>query len=114
LEHVYAEPSAGDGRGADRKSQQLCKQVERTLASVLPECREPVLRALVVAEVRPLLGASRLEVVLLAPEIGERDRRCVEARLARARAFLRAEVAQQIHRKRVPELSFVVLAGGAP
>jgi len=114
LVDVYAdEPLDRADPRQDRKTQQLCKQVERTLASVLPECKEELLRELSLLEVRAVAGTSRLEVVLVAPGWRQDELAQIEEGLDRARAYLRAEVAQAIHRKRVPELSFAVIAGGA-
>jgi ribosome-binding factor A len=92
-----------------RKDQQLCRQVERALAYVVPGgLADPVLQDLSVAAVRPAPDASRLMVwfrtgrpMSEAPDILER--------LERARGLLRNEVAASVTRKRAPELAFQLL-----
>ncbi len=76
------------------------------------ECRDEALTDLVVADVVPDPTVRRLRVWLLGPaDMGEEDRERRLRRLAAARGFLRAGVAQAIHRKRTPELVFELLGG---
>lgn len=96
----------------ERKVQQLCRQVERALAYVVPGgLADPVLQDLSVAAVRPAPDASRLMIwfrtgqpVTELPQILER--------LERVRGLLRSEVAAAITRKRAPELAFHLLFSG--
>ena len=67
---------------------------------------------LVVADVVPDPTVRRLRVWLRGPAgLCEEERLRRLRRLAVARGFLRAAVAQAIHRKRTPELVFELLAG---
>jgi ribosome-binding factor A len=94
----------------DRKTRQLCKQVERIVSLLFAgEVSDSHLSQLSVATVEPMAGASRLMVVVVS---GTRDPQKlleIRERLERARGFIRSEVAQEIHRKKAPELSFMVL-----
>ena len=94
-------PSRGEGR----KTQQLCRQIERALNQLLPDCADDVLRDLLVQSVEPAPNASRLLVSVssLAPEATPLE---VIAHLQQAIGMLRGELASAIHRKRVPELAF--------
>lgn len=95
-----------------RKVQQLCRQVERALAYVVPGgLADPALADLIVAAVRPAPDASRLMVwfrtgrpISEAPDILER--------LEHVRGLLRSEVTTAITRKRAPELAFQLLFAG--
>ena len=101
---------------ADRKVQQVCKEVERTLSYALGACGDDVVRELVVLFVEPAPDASRLMVTVspssptLAVDVGE-----VIERLERVRGRLRQEIANALQRKRTPELAFRVVPppGGA-
>jgi ribosome-binding factor A len=95
----------------DRKTQQLCRQVERALMLALAgECNDPLLREVFVVSVEPMGGASQLRVSVTVPsDISAWD---VLARLEERSARLRAIVARSICRKRVPGLSFVVVPQG--
>ena len=96
-----------DPRG-DRKTLQLCRQVQRALAmAVAGECADEVLRDVYVEAVEPLGGAGQLLVRVIAPRgVAPVE---VMARLGAATPRLRALVAAEICRKRVPMLSFVVV-----
>lgn len=94
-------------RWPDRKTLQLCAQVERSLALALAGCGDDVLQAVTVESVRPGPDGSILAVTVLLPGgPGARGARDVLAALERARGLLRAEIASAIHRQRVPELAF--------
>jgi hypothetical protein len=94
----------------DRKTLQLCRQVERALASALAGgCGDEVLRDASVAAVEPLGGAGQLLVRLVLAEDAGVDAAEVMARLAARTPRLRAVVAADICRKRVPMLAFVVV-----
>lgn len=86
----------------DRKTLQLCSQVERVLALVVPA-------DIVVRGVSPAQGASRLMVTIDVP--GARsieDLQSALGHLERLRGRLRCEIAAAISRKRAPELTFVL------
>ena len=107
-------PSDGRPEGINgkthRKALQLCAQVMRTLNSVLVGEADPVLRDLLVVEVIPAPDTKRLLVsVVLTPSSDERDPVEVLSSLHHAQRHLRSEVAAEITRKKVPELSFRVL-----
>jgi ribosome-binding factor A len=98
----------------DRKTQQLCKQVRRVLSCVLAgEVADEVLQGLAIDSVVPAPNASRLQVTLFPTGPLEVPLSEVLARLERVRGRLRSAVAEDINRKRAPELSFV-LAPGMP
>jgi ribosome-binding factor A len=111
---LYDDPDAQALFGAappptDRKTLQLCKQVARTLSCVLGgELGDDVLLGLLVDTVEPAPDASRLCVTVVATAPGASEA-ALREHLARARGQLRAAVAQSIHRKRVPELTFLVV-----
>lgn len=108
-----------------RKRLQLCGQVARTLAQVLAEEDDDVLRELDVVSAEPCPDGGRIIVTVapfLAAEeiagdagIGERyDPVTILERLASASGRLRSEVAASITRRRAPHLSFrVALAAKA-
>jgi ribosome-binding factor A len=95
----------GSGKVPNRKALQLCAQVARTLANVLAECADDVLRDLVVQSVVPAPNASRL-LVTVAPAAVEPE--LLAEHLSRARGKLRTEVAAGINRRRMPDLVFRV------
>jgi ribosome-binding factor A len=113
LDELYPEVREA---GFDRKTLQLCKQVQRVLASALSgEIADEALQSLMVDAVEPAPIANRLRVVLLTSSSTWTESELRE-RLARAQGWLRAQVAQAVNRKRAPELAFevVCLAPGAP
>jgi ribosome-binding factor A len=94
----------------DRKTQQLCKQVSRVLSCVLSgEIADEVLQGLAVDSVIPAPNASRLQVTLFPTGTLEVPLIEVYARLEKVHGHLRSAVAEDINRKRAPELSFVVV-----
>ena len=94
-------------RGDDHKTQMLCSQVAEAIRFLLAwECEDPVLQDLEVNEVEPAPNASRLRVVVVATE-GEQRR--VRAALERIAGRARSAVAEAIHRKKVPEITFEVV-----
>lgn len=108
-----------------RKRLQLCGQVARTLAQVLAEEDDDVLRELDVVSAEPCTDGGRIIVTvapfLAAGEIaGDRgieeryDPVTILERLASASGRLRSEVAASITRRRAPHLTFrVALAAKA-
>ena len=94
-----------------RKALQLCRQVAEALQAALAECRDEVLSGLVVTTVMPAPHAGRLRVsVAAAPSAAVRDTAVVQEHLARAAGLLRSEVAVAIHRRKTPELVFILAA----
>lgn len=94
----------------DRKTLQLCKQVERTLNLVLSgECDDEVLQDLIVTSVRPMSGASQL-LVVVEPTFAEDAPSFITVldHLHRAKGRLRESVAQAITRRKAPDLTFQV------
>ena len=101
----------------DRKTLQVCSQVQRTLDQVLSgELDDDRLRDVYVAQVTPAPDANCL-LVTVAPLGFAKDFRPEEvmARLAANAGRMRSELARAINRKKTPELMFrVVLAEDAP
>jgi len=98
----------------DRKTLQLCRQVQRAVALALPgDCADERLSDLYVESVEPMGGPGQLLVrVTLPPDAGVSPGEVME-RLAAYAPRLRAIVAREISRKRVPALTFVVLPADA-
>jgi ribosome-binding factor A len=97
-------------RQADRKAQQLCRQVQRALNLALTDCSpSDGLDGLFVEEVSPAPDCGRLLVHVLIPD-GLQVANAISA-LRRAAPRLRSEVAVAITRKRAPELSFTPVFG---
>ena len=103
-------PRYGRGKIANRKALQLCRQVERTLGIVLAgACGDDVLRDLLVQSVLPAPDSTRLLVTLTfagpdAVTLDEVLTACTEPMGSCA-----GEVAAAIHRRMVPELTFLVV-----
>ena len=89
---------------SDRKTLQLCRQVQRALAG---ECGDEVLRDVSVDSVEPAGGAGHLLVIVSVPRLWPVIE--VVARLNDRAGKLRAIVAGSICRKRTPMLSFVAV-----
>jgi ribosome-binding factor A len=97
----------------ERKLAQLCAQVEQIISFALGEAKDERLRAIAVRSVLPGPDAGRLLVSLTAHEqLTIEQIEQLHAALEHARAWLRRQVAEGIHRKRAPELAFVVLPSG--
>jgi hypothetical protein len=94
----------------DRKTLQLCRQVQRALTMSLGGAgSDELLRDAYVESVEPLGGPGQLLVrITVAGDAGAAAGE-VAARLAAQTPRLRAIVAAEISRKRVPMLSFVVV-----
>ncbi|MEQ8764133.1 MAG: ribosome-binding factor A [Planctomycetota bacterium] len=100
--------------GRDRKLDQLCRQVARSLVYVLAgECHDEDLKLLQVVDVVPAPDAGRLSVRLAVP-IGcaPEDIVRIRRRLDAAAGLLRTEVAREIHRKKAPVLLFELAVEG--
>lgn len=94
-----------------RKTHQLCGQVAEALNYALSAaCNDDVLRDLSVVTVQPAPDEARLLVTVGPTLPGPCDPVQVLAHLQQALGKLRSEVAAAIHRKKVPELTFHVLA----
>jgi ribosome-binding factor A len=95
----------GETAPVDRKTQQLCRQVERVLGMLFAgELADDVLCTLTVMDVLPAPNASRLQVLLTPSGDLLESEESVRERLEKARPFLRSQVAQAIQRKKAPEL----------
>lgn len=92
----------------EHKILQLCQQVAEALSLAFEEMEDPALCGLRVQAVEPVRGASKLRVSLSA-EVGAHAPTVLRS-LARARGYLRRQVATEIHRKRAPELCFVLVS----
>jgi ribosome-binding factor A len=92
----------------DRKTLQLCRQVQRALMLALAgECADDLLRDVSVDSVDPAGGGGHLLVRVSVPrELSVMD---VLARLNDRSGKLRAVVAASICRKRTPMLSFIAI-----
>jgi ribosome-binding factor A len=106
-EHSHG--SSNRDRHAQRKTEQLCRQVQRALNLALADYSDG-LGGIVVDAVTAGVCGGRLLVHVIVPA-GEPVADIVEA-LRRETPRLRAEVAKAITRKRAPELSFVPAMGG--
>ena len=96
----------------DRKTQQLCQQVERTLSLVLSgEFSDELLQSLIVQSVIPNPNAGQLLVTVSVAGDCEATpaTAIVLERLEQVAGRLRLEVARSITRKRVPKLTFCVV-----
>lgn len=89
----------------DRKSLQLCRQVERTLHQALADAADDMLRDLSVESVQPAPSSRRL-LVVVSPLAGEITSEDAIQRLQQAAGYLRSCVASAINRRRTPELEF--------
>jgi hypothetical protein len=91
------------------KLEQLCVQVGEAVAMALATASDGQLRDLGVASVTAARGAACLRVTLVARQGS--DPGAILRRLQRAAGYLRGEVADSVHRRRVPDLIFTVTAG---
>jgi ribosome-binding factor A len=89
----------------NRKALQLCRQVQRALSYALGDCDDDVLASLYVESVEPAPNDKHLMVTVQPLELGISPVD-VLAKLQHVLGRLRAEIAADIHRKRVPELTF--------
>ena len=96
--------SASADRRASIKEAQLCAQVRETLSFALADTTDDTLLSVFVLDVVPAPDQSRLAVQVEAP--GDPDE--VQRRLVQELGRLRTEIAHAIHRKKVPNLTFVV------
>jgi|GEM_PF-799095 len=95
-------------RSRINKTMQMCRQVQRRLDLALGGALDdPVLSGLWVHRVVPEPGGRALIVEVVVDDPARAD--AVRQRLVAATGRLRSEVAAAIHRKRTPQLHFVVL-----
>ena len=92
----------------ERKTAQLCAQVERALQWALEsELEDPILTELAILDVQPYPSSSHLLVLVAVPRF--EDIAEAQDSLRRASGILREYVAQSVTRRRVPFLSFGVI-----
>jgi len=104
-----------DAIGDLRKTQQLCSEVREILSFVFAgDCDDPILQQLTVHDVVPAPDATRLLVIVCLPE-SECDNadHAMEA-LRQIRGYLRSQIADEIQRKRTPDLIFQVMPELSP
>ncbi|MEM9067571.1 MAG: ribosome-binding factor A [Myxococcota bacterium] len=97
--------------GSRRKDFQLCAQVREALNLALASSNEEVLASAWVREVRPAPSIARLLAVV---EVDEENTQGAQQALEVAKGYLRAEVAQAIHRRHTPDVVFCVVTPGQP
>ncbi len=104
------EPSHRSQR--ERKMRQLCKQIGDGIHYALAYlCDDQVLNTLALLSVEPTPGASHVRVFLgYDPAATACTEAEIEARLEQHKPWLRAEAAQAIHRRRVPEIALILMA----
>ena len=93
----------------DRKTMQLCAQIQRALHGVIPVPGSPMLEGLIVEAVEPNPDASTLRVVLSVPPSSAYPIASLRQRLSDMAGFIRSAVMPHIHRKRVPRLTFELI-----
>lgn len=84
--------------------------MREALSLALASSADPRLEDALLLDVRVSPGAGPLVVLVSAPPASLSS---VEAALDAAHGHLRSEVAQAIHRKRAPELTFAIVPDGA-
>ena len=96
----------------DFRARSLCRQALEALSLAVSDLAgEPHLQQAWVAAVDPDPGPARLLVTVVLPrDARPEDLEAALGALRRVAPYLRAEVAQAIHRKRAPELAFRVVA----
>jgi ribosome-binding factor A len=92
----------------NRKSLQLCRQVSDALHLAFAGCGDSILNDLLVIAARPAPDSSRILVVVQSATGSGAEAGIVQAHLHRAIGMLRSSVAAAIHRRKTPELVFVV------
>jgi len=96
-------------RARDRKVRMLCAQVGHALDFALTEEAPEVAEHAMVEAVEPDPHGGRLLVLLRAFELDELETEALQEHVQHARGRLRTSVANYIHRKRAPELVFIVI-----
>ncbi|MSQ94770.1 MAG: ribosome-binding factor A [Gemmataceae bacterium] len=100
------QPRGAGAKVSNRKSLQLCRQVEHAMCFAL---EGELLRDLSVKSVVPAPDSSRLLVTLVFHGLDSVTTPEILASLHGCYAKLRAEIAASIHRKKTPELTFHVI-----
>jgi ribosome-binding factor A len=113
LQNLRGEEGAEPSYQGNRKALQLCRQVQRALGYALGGLDDDVLASLYVESVEPAPNDKHL-LVTVSPLDRGIEPEDVLVRLHRVIGRLRSEVASDIHRKRVPELSFRCLPPPKP
>ncbi len=85
----------------------MCAQVRDAVALVVAEEVDPVLSGAWVVEATPAPHIGHLQIVVAVPADADVD--AVHQRLESMAGQIRGEVADSIHRKKTPSLSFVVM-----
>jgi len=91
----------------DRKTRQMCREVERVASEVLAAAPDEELAGVFVMAVEPAPDASRLVILVGAPP--RADEAATRAALERSRGDVRAAIAGALQRKRVPDVRFEVV-----
>lgn len=99
-------PERPQGKVTNRKTLQLCRQVERILTGIL---EGEILRDLLVRSVAPAPDSSRLLATFVFHGPATVATADILAALQASYKKLRGEVAVAIHRRKTPELTFHVL-----
>ena len=96
----------------NRKTQQLCQQVARTLNLCINDCDDLLVESMFVIAVIPAPDSSCLMVHVLC-DVDDFDHNDAMVAIQNQTTRLQFEIARSIHRKRVPNLLFwVSVAGG--
>lgn len=92
-----------------RKAQQLGGQVQDALHAILAGLADAACREAIVVAVEPAPHAGRFRVTVAAPFAADvADRTRILERLTAATGVIRTQLAGAIHRRNVPELTFVL------
>lgn len=90
---------------------QLCRQIQQGVEDFLwCDCCDPLLTELQTLDVTPIGGSSVFLVILDSPDTDPAKLLEKETHLKNARGAIRKSVGAAIHRKRVPQLRFQVIA----
>ena len=97
-------------RETHRKQMALCQQAARAVQYTLSaEIQDNELQALELVQVVPAPNTTRLLVQLKMPKDMEADPVELAEKLNNLRSLFRSEVAEQINRRKTPELAFTVV-----
>ena len=98
----------------DFRARSLCRQAQEAVLLAMAEAAfDPRLDGAWVASVDPAPGPERLMVTVVLPAHSTvSGMEAALAALGERKGYLRAEIAQAIHRKRVPDLAFRVVLEG--
>jgi ribosome-binding factor A len=108
---MYFRPKAE--KKPNRKALQLCSEVAKAVGFALSwEAGDQLLSSLVVESVVPAPDSGRLLITVSFQGSGAVEPERLMERLQRVTGKLRAAVAESIHRRRVPELTFRVADKG--